>query len=604
MDSRSLIERGVRGAGLGLVSMIALGAAGCCGMLCAPCSFPPSTSSSPPPLPPLPSLPPLPGPASPSIPAAPVPVVGAIYTAEPTKTRDPGVSVSVAKVSLGGAFGAPIRGVLFEEAPGKTRFLPNHAVNIAPIGGGTLLVVHATTGLWLHETKSLTRLARLLPPVDEMATSPDGSLIAVAVGTGFGVIGYPDLTVKAVAIDIDLPHRMRFSPNGERVVIASYEDTVTLIEARTGVAQAYDTGQDVNDAIVMPDRPDEVAYASDEDEIIVYDMKAGRKVFGSAPLIDEYQRQGWGVFFERDQTAVACDPSTLRLIGGGDDNKVWRFDGLRSGSPTFLNPVDFDGNIREILCCSGGSYVVALDSTVVHLMSPTGVLGPSFKPSFGSLSYGPSRVAPIPVGSPPLGRDRIALLSGGSVLIAANGRAVRWEPASGTAIVSPDYNAAQIDARSSLTADSVFVACDGKRCAVARVVHAPAPAHEVEAAPVGDAEMERISSLLEFSDGSRALAGSHKGNLRFVFLAPGRGLEPPIDPPGLSPGGSFEQGGLAHGYLEPSGRVFEITSSPRSVTLVGRTATGTDGRRLEYDNAGGRWKVKLLDGTEESLSPP
>jgi hypothetical protein len=188
--------------------------------------------------------------------------------------------------------------------------------------------------------------------------------------------------------------------------------------------------------------------------------------------------------------------------------------------------------------------------------------------------------------------------------MASNGRAVRWEPTSRTAVVSLDYSAAQIDAGSSLPADSAFVACDGKKCALARVVHAPAPAHEVEAVPVGDAEMERISSLLEFSDGTRALAGSHKGNLRFVFFAPGRGLEPPIDPPGLSPGGSFEQGALANGYLEPSGRVFEITSSPRSVTLVGRTATGADGRRLEYDNAGGRWKIKLLDGTQESLSPP
>jgi WD40 repeat protein len=442
-----------------------------------------------------------------------------------------------------------------------------------------------------------------------MATSPDGSLIAVAVGTDLGVIGYPDLTVKTVATDIDLPHRMRFSPNGERIVVASYEDTVTLIEARTGAAQVYDTGQDVNDAIVMPDRPDEVAYASDEDEIVVYDMKAGRKVFGSAPLIDDYQSKGWGVFFERDQTALACDPSTLRLIAGGDDNKVWRFDGLRAGAPTFLNPIDFDGNIREILCCSGGSYAVALDSTAVHLMSPTGVIGPSFKPSFGSLPYGPSGGAPVPggrpfVGSPPLGGIRIALVPDGSVLMASNGRAVRWEPTSRTAVVSLDYSAAQIDAGSSLPADSAFVACDGKKCAVARVVHAPAPAHEVEAVPVGDAEMERISSLLEFSDGTRALAGSHKGNLRFVFFAPGRGLEPPIDPPGLSPGGSFEQGALANGYLEPSGRVFEITSSPRSVTLVGRTATGADGRRLEYDNAGGRWKVKLLDGTQESLSPP
>lgn len=590
MGSRSAI----RGAGVSLVSIIAFGAAGCCGLLCAPCSMPPTGS------PPIPPLPP-PG-LSPSSSAAPaVPGLGATFTAEPTKTRDPGASFPVTKVSLRGAFGAPIRGSLLEESPGKTRFIPNRALHIAPIGGGTLFVVHATTGIWLHETKSLMRLARLVPPpIHEMAASPDGAQIAFGAGDALGskvdlrVIGYPDLTVKVALSDIDSPHRMRFSPRGDRVVIASYEDTVTLVETKTGAVDVFDTGQDVNDAIVMPDRPDEVAYASDEDEIVVYDLKADRKVFGSAPLIDDYQNKGLSglsVFFERDQMAVACDPSTLRLIGGGDDNKVWRIDGLRSGSPSLLNPIDFSGNIREILCCAGGSYVVALDSAAVHFMNPKGGIGPSFGPLLSSTQNGEIRVALVP---------------DGSVLIATEGRALRWDPAARTALISPDYNAAQIDAGSSLAADSVFVACNGKKCAVSRVVHALAPAHEVEAAPAGDAEMERLSSLLEFSDGSRALAGSHKGRLRFVFLAPGRGLELPIDPAGMSPGGSFEKrpGGLAHGYLEPSGRVFEIVSSPRNVTLVGRTATGTDGRKLEYDNGLGRWKVTLLDGTEESLSPP
>ncbi len=571
--------------------MIALGAAGCCGMLCAPCSLPPTGS-------PLPSLPGL-GPASPSVPTP--PGVGATFTAEPTRTRTPGVTHSLAKLlSLQGIAGAPIRGSLIEEAPGKTRFVPNRALSIAPIGGGTLFVVHATTGIWLHETATLTRLARIVPPpINEMAVSPDGTQIAFGAGepiaskVEFRVIGYPDLTVRAAASDIDKPHRMRFSPHGDKVVIASYEDTVTLVDARTGAAQTYDTGQDVNDAIVMPDRPDEVAYASDDDEIIVYDMKAGRRVFESGLLIDNYQSKRWSglsVFVQRDQTAVACDPSTLRLIGGGDDNKVWRMDALRSGAPKLLDPIDFKGNIREILCCAGSSYVVALDSTAVHFMSPKGAIGPSFGPFLTSTQTGQIRVALVP---------------DGSVLIAAEGRVVRWEPASRSAVLSPDYEAAQIDAASSLTADSVFVGCDGKRCAVARAAHAPAPAHEVEATPVGDAEMAHLARLLDFSDGSRALAGSHKGMLRLVFLAPGRGLEPPLDP-GLSLGGSFAQrsGGLSFGYLEPSGRVFEIASSPRNVALVGHAPSGKDGRQLVYDDVGGRWKVRLLDGTEESVRTP
>ncbi|MCK6592695.1 MAG: WD40 repeat domain-containing protein, partial [Polyangiaceae bacterium] len=573
--------------------MIAFGSAGCCGLLCAPCSMPPSGSSPLPPFtPPGPPTPP-PGPT--------VPGVGAVFTAEPTKTRDHGASIPLPKVSLRGTFGAPVRGSLIEESPGKTRFVINRAFNISPIGGGTLFVIHATTGIWLHETKSLTRLARIVPPpIHEMAASPDGTQIAFGAGDALGgtvelrVIGYPDLTVKTAVSDIDRPHRMRFSPAGDRVVVASYEDTVTLVDVKAGTADVYDTGQDVNDAIVMPDRPDEVAYASDEDEIVVYDMKAGRKVFGSAPLVNDYQAKGWSgfsVFVERDQMAVAFDPSAGRLLGGGDDNKVWRIDGLRSGAPRLLNPIDFNGNIREILCCgAGGSYVIALDSAAVHFMSPKGAVGPSFPPLVSSTENAEIRVAWVP---------------DGSVLIAAEGRAMRWDPASKTALVSPDYAAAQIDAASSLDADSVFVACDGKKtCAVSRIVHASSPAPEVEAISAGNAEIASLSSLLEFSDGTRALAGSHKGNLRLVFLPFGGIIEAPIDPPGVRPGGSFEQrpGGLAHAYLEPSGRVFEIESAPRGVTLVGRTANGTDGRSLEYDNAGGRWMVRLPDGTEEPLS--
>lgn len=574
--------------------MIALGAAGCCGMLCAPCSLPPT---GPPPLPPLPPLPGLPtAPPGPVVPAP--PGVGATFTAEPTKTRDPGAAFAPGARSPRGVTGAPIRGSLIEVGPGKTQFVINQALTIAPIGGGTLFVVHASTGIWLHETKTLTRLARIVPPpILEMAASPDGTQIAFGVGDALAsqvelrVIGYPDLTVRAASSGVDRPHRMRFSPGGDRVVVASYEDTITLIDARTGAAQSYDTGQDVNDAIVMPDRPDEVAYASDEDEIVVYDIKAGRKVFGSEALIDDYQARRGGIFIERDQTAIACDPSTLRLIGGGDDNKIWRFDGLRSGSPTLLNPIDLNGNIREILCCSGGSYAVALDSLAVHLVSPTGALGPSFGPLMSSVEHA---------------EIRIALGPNGSVLIAAEGQAMRWDPATRSALRSPDYAAAPIDARSALDADSVFVTCDGTKCAVARVVHAPTPAAEVEAAPVGDAPLSGISSLLDFQDGSRALVGVMPGKLRVVFLPRGGALEAPMDHPGVGVGGSFAASSdkLAHGYLDRSGQVVEIRSTPRRVALVGRTPPGFSDGLLEWDDSGKRWKVRALDGRETGLNPP
>src|SRR5438477_543713 len=71
----------------------------------------------------------------------------------------------------------PLRGALVREG-GATSFVVHQALSVGSVGDGSQLLVHATTGLWLHDGATLARRERLAPPpIEAMATSPDGSRV-------------------------------------------------------------------------------------------------------------------------------------------------------------------------------------------------------------------------------------------------------------------------------------------------------------------------------------------------------------------------------------------------------------------------------------------
>ena len=144
------------------------------------------------------------------------------------------------------------------------------------------VVVEANTGIWSHDPVTLARGARIVAaPVLAMAASPDGRYLAYASG-GAGssvaelhVISYPDGKSVATFHGVDLPRRLRFSPDGKRLVIASRSaETVTLADIASRSVRRYDTDDDVNDAIALPGEGDLVAYANDGDEAVIRSLSA------------------------------------------------------------------------------------------------------------------------------------------------------------------------------------------------------------------------------------------------------------------------------------------------------------------------------------------
>ncbi|MDI1429217.1 WD40 repeat domain-containing protein [Polyangium sorediatum] len=476
----------------------------------------------------------------------------------------------------------PIRGALQKQASGKTRFVPHAATAAAPIGDGSSFVVAGATGLWQHDTNTLAKRSRLVPgPVLDVAAAPDGARFAYTLSGGrVRVVEYPSLKQRTAAT-VDVPVRMRFSADGKHVAFGSESDTVTLLDVATGKTHVFDTDEDVNDVFPLPDRPGEVAYASDDDEFAIVDVLKGRKVFGSEPLVERWRSTNRPFFTMRDQQAVAYDPVTKTLIGGGDDNMLWRVDDLR-GAPSIRAPIELGGNVVEIACCAGLTAVdraayVAVDDLRVRAVALDGRLGPQFGPLMGS------------VGS---FKIRIALLPSGDVLVVPQGTLYRWGPRTGEALRSSDYAAPSTLSGSALDADTVYVLCDTGVCVVHRVAHG-APAADVETVILGELPGLGMRAMLPFDNGTRAIVTSKDNKLRLVYLGPGGALEAPIDTPADASFGEkyARRDGGTHGCMLPGGDVYEITASPRGARKVGTAAGSGPVSSFDWDAASKRWRI-------------
>jgi len=562
----------------GILFPLVLGASGCCGCPVGLCTSLmkslPGPGSSPPPL----------GPsglgggggeaeaeeAEPNAPLAPETGLG-----ERTPVRGDGKTPSLEPDPR-----LPIRGALQTER-GKTRFVPHTAEVAAPVGNGSAFVVAGVTGLWEHDAATLGKRSRLVGGrVIDVAAPPDGTRFAYATRDGHvRVIAYPSLKLLASAT-IDVPVRIRFSADGKRVVSGSESDDVTLIDVATGKTHEFDTDDDVNDVFAMPDRPDEIAYAGDDDEFAIADLVKGRKVFSSEPLVEGW-RSSRSFFAMRDQQAVAFDPVTKMLLGGGDDNMLWRVDDLR-GRPTIRAPIELGGNVVEIACCAGQTAeeraaYVAVDDVQVRAVALDGRLGPQFGPLMGS------------VGS---FKIRIALSPSGDVFVAAQRALFRWNPRTGEALRSPDYASPSSLGASVLDADTVYVMCDAATCFVHRAAHGAIVA-DVETKILGELQGVGMRSILPFDDGTRAIVTTKDDKIRLVYLPPGGALEAPIDTAAeASLGGHYaKRDGKAHGYVDAAGEVHEITASPRGLRKVGTAAGSGPITSFAWDAATKRWRV-------------
>jgi hypothetical protein len=482
----------------------------------------------------------------------------------------------------------PIRGSLLPNGAGKTNFVPHTAKNVASVGNGSSFVVAGATGLWLHDSKDLSKQKRLVAgPVHDVATSPDGRRIAFYLAPKrLRVATYPDLT-PIVTTNVDLPVRMRFSSDGRRLAIGSESDTVTLVDIDAGgKTTVIDTEEDVNDAYPMPDKTDEVAYASDEDEVVILNMSSSNRVFSSEQHVMNWRNTKKPFFLMRDQLAVAYDSVTETLLAGGDDNMFWRFSHLRT-TPKLENPIELNGNIVDMACCAGRTAAdravfIAIDNVQVKAVSLDGRLGPTFGP-----------LAPSPVSS----SIRISLLPSGDVLVAAMSALFRWEPRSGITLQSNDYLAAPAFAN-AVEADTIYVPCDQDGCVVHRVVRGPTPVADIETSIIGELPPSTVQAILDFSTGLRAIVLRHDNVLQLAYLPVGGSLEPLVNTK-VTPGGYFaKRDTTIHGYVDPSGKVYEIAAVPREMRQVAMALGKGNIIGLGWDASTSKWRVQYTEGND------
>lgn len=482
----------------------------------------------------------------------------------------------------------PIRGSLFARMSNKPEFIAHTATNAVPVGNGSSFVVAASTGLWLHDTDTLAKRERwIAAPIHDVAASADGKRIVYALADGsLHAVEYPELT-SVMRTQVKVPSRMRISPDGKRLALGSSSDTVTLLELVSGaVPKEIDTKEDVNDVFPMPDKKDEVAYASDDDEVIVIDMAKETRIFASHGLVSDWRDAKKPFFLMRDQTAVAYDSLTDTLLGGGDDNMFWRFSHLRK-TPTLETPIELSANIVEFACCAGRTAAdravfVALDNAEIRAISLTGKLGPKLGPYSGRFMSRTTRISLVPTGD---------------VLVVPSSTVIRWEPRTGTTWQSNDY-LTTVPPSSSTDEDSVFVPCDQEGCVVHRVNHGTKPVADVETAIIGELPQCAAPNILRFSTGLRAIVVTHDGTLHMAYLPVGEGLEALINTK-VAPGGKWAvRDSSTHGYVDSSGRVYEIAAVPRGMREIGRALGKGDVFSLLWDSSLSKWRVGYSEGPD------
>jgi hypothetical protein len=478
------------------------------------------------------------------------------------------------------------------------------------------VVVEANTGIWSHAPGSLARGALLVPPpVLAMAASPDGHFLAYARGAegssvaSLHVISYPDGKPVASFPRVDRPFRLRFSPDGKRLVLASRKaETVTLVDLASKRVLRFDTGDDVNDAIVLPGDGDRVAYANDGDEAVILTMPTHAKLFSTSP----FMREASGVLvpsllgnrqhlltMTRDQNAVAFDPLGGAFFAGGDDNKIWRFHGAIGPSPVMAPPIEVGGNVEEILCThkpapgqTEASVIVALDTLGIEVITPDGNRRGGVEAIGWSLLSSPIR---------------IALTADDEVLAVLGGALARFNPADGTVKPSSEYPRFLLDWHVSVTEHDTVLATRGVPAFLHRVVHTAETA-DVATTVVGTIALDP-AGIAAFSSGTRVLFGpSTEGHLALVYYVPSSGtIEPPLE----VLGGAFLAGvarrkdGSAIGLLDADGHVFEVAETPRGAARVGRARSPLPPTaHLAWDEPARRWVIADAVGAMIPIDSP
>ncbi|MBP9111674.1 MAG: hypothetical protein KBF88_02650 [Polyangiaceae bacterium] len=262
-------------------------------------------------------------------------------------------------------------------------FVPHNAIYAVRIAGHVL--VHATSGVWVHRAKTLKRVGRI-GGASAVALAADtmGKVFAIAaeapgdqcITSLFDAVSFQPLA-KMIA---DCPEgKMRFSEDGETLAIPSQiGNSTTVFSWRDGKRTRISNSTDVNDA--MPFGLGRLLFTVDDANRARITNVVTRKVLFDSDTFNVDRGGVWGPHRvgwppRRDLNAAAVSDERGVVIFGGEENYLWcyRFFTKQSGELGFKEEerVELDGNIEDIVTVTGGNTLVATDAGLVYEFGPT-----------------------------------------------------------------------------------------------------------------------------------------------------------------------------------------------------------------------------------------
>ncbi len=449
---------------------------------------------------------------------------------------------------------------------GAARELALHLVrDVATLAGTPFVLAAGDAGLYLHDAATMTRLARLHDArASAVAVSPSGAVAAVLLerpriaggdATRHTLVVFDARTLEVLAeVDRAPGGRLRFAPDGARLVLASPERAVWVFDVEARSVTRFAMEDPVADAAFAPDRPAVIAIASDANEVRFHDVAADRAIAQSA---------GAALRTRRDLNTVAfIEPSGL-VVAGGDDDAVHVYRGMLGERAEEVAQVALDGNVEDVACCRGERYVVGTSRGTLAWLE-RGEEVESSRALVAGLLGGSIRLA----------------LHDDAVVAAFLGELFRWP--GGDVVTAAPCASGDLLASDAGEADVLAVIRIGANLAVHRVTggsRPEAPTQELGRLPWADA-----TRILRSGAGARAILGLDRDGVQVAFVDPNGALTTAVGP-GMDLDARHEVREVADGRFaiwDRNGMVYEVDVPAKTWRLVGRVDAPAEGMRIGH----------------------